>query len=832
MKEEPPPSRSVDKLLSKRENDILVLLSQGLSDRQIAQSLTVAYSTVKWYNRQIFNKLGVDNREQAVERAKSLGLLGGDESVTPKHNLPASITPLVGRNRELEELAPLLGDSQVRLVTLLAPGGMGKTRLALGVAQLLLPDFADGVYFVPLAPISSSNQLVATIADALDFHFSPGNQEPKRQLLNFLRNKNLLLVLDNFEHLLDDATLVTEILQAATRIKVLVTSREKVNLTGEFVYPVTGLPCPEQGKEVDPLDYGAVQLFVQGAQRAQLGFILDKPTPVIRICQLVGGMPLAIELAAAWVDALSLQEIVQEISRSLDFLRTDLRDVPERLQSVRAVFESAWGRLTHEEQAVFCRLSVFRGGCTRDAARAVTGADVATLSRLVNKALLWHSANGRYEIHELLRQFAVEQLEFAGETEATQHDHAVYFAQYASTHGQALKGREQLEALRLIEADFDNIRQGFYRAGEERAAELVEQYADIWLFLDMRGQWQEGKQIFGQVIQQFSPEENRAMGLLLMGQSMFMYRLALWDESFALAENSVRIFRQCGRSEDPIRSLMLEAIALESLNEIERSQAFKLEAHQLALQYGDTWEKSTALFLLGVDALNHKEIDRGREIIELAYNEYRKSGDIWGATFPLRFLASLAFDAHDYRRAEALYREPLLLAQEYRYPSMITNGLAGLSKIARVEGRLNEAKEYLEQCLSIARDTGMVWPSTIAELGSIVSEIHDHQTAKSYFQESFETSELDKNNIEFVYLVLVMAESFAQTSAKDSAVELVSLLHHHPQRESLSLAELERADKVIHYLTNELSPDRFAAAWKRGESATIETLLQEILYSE
>ena len=209
------------KRLSERERIILHLLSQGLSDREIAKHLILAYTTIKWYNRQIFNKLGVDNRRQAVEHARNLGLISDHKPTTPKHNLPAQTTPFVGRQHEQDDLTTLLRDQQVRLVTLLAAGGMGKTRLALTAAQLLLHDFPDGVYFVPLVALISPQNLDSTIADAVGCRFASNDQTPKEMLLNFVRNKTLLLVLDNYEHLLEDTTLISDLLETAPQLKFL-----------------------------------------------------------------------------------------------------------------------------------------------------------------------------------------------------------------------------------------------------------------------------------------------------------------------------------------------------------------------------------------------------------------------------------------------------------------------------------------------------------------------------------------------------------------------------------------------------------------------------------
>ena len=324
----------------------------------------------------------------------------------PLHNLPSQTTPFVGREQELAELARLLADPGVRLVTILGPGGMGKTRLAIEAAQAQLDAFAHGVRFVPLAPVApadsagSTNPLITALGDALDFAFQ-GSKSPREQLLAYLRGKEMLIVFDNFDHLLEAVDLVGDLISHAPRIKVLVTSRERLNLQEEWLFPLQGMRVPDE----------AVLLFEQHARQVQPDFdLVAERAWVIRICQLVDGLPLGIELAAAWTRLMPPQTIAQEIEGSIDFLATTLRNVPERHRSLRAVFDQSWDRLSEAEQAVLAKLSVFRGGFQREVAEAVTGTSLWLLSSLADKSLLHVTPSGRYEIRELLRQYVAEKL--------------------------------------------------------------------------------------------------------------------------------------------------------------------------------------------------------------------------------------------------------------------------------------------------------------------------------------------------------------------------------------------------------------------------------------
>ena len=320
---------------------------------------------MKWNNSEIYGKLGVKNRDEAIERATALGLL--DNNIDPdatrstvQHNLPESVTRFIGRKQEIHDLSQLLSNEDKRLITILASGGMGKTRLSMEVARAKIGDFSDGMYFVPLAPLTSASDIVTTIAENIGFRFS-GENPPEQQLINYLKDSEMLLILDNFEHLLEGAGLVSDIIKSTPDIKIIVTSRERLNLRGEHIYRLRGLQFPTWETPDHAMDYDAVKLFVQSAKRIRADFELhtDDLDFMARICRLTAGMPLGIELAAGWVDLLSLEKIADEIQKGIDILETDLRDVPERQQSIRVVFEQTWDRLTEDEQAVFAKLSIF-----------------------------------------------------------------------------------------------------------------------------------------------------------------------------------------------------------------------------------------------------------------------------------------------------------------------------------------------------------------------------------------------------------------------------------------------------------------------------------------
>jgi predicted ATPase len=389
---------------------------------------------------------------------------------TEQPDLPASLTPFIGRTPELAQLANLLADPAHRLITILAPGGMGKTRLALAAAQQHAPAESRGQVTVVVASGLETADLLPAIAQAVGCPLKPGH-DPGRLLASHLNSVEHLLVLDAFETLLDAAPLLADLLAAAPGLTALVTSRARLNLPGESVLPLAGLPYPADPTDPDAGDYAAVQLCRDRMQRTTGQTVAATPA-VVDICQAVGGMPLALELAAAWAGLLTPDEIAHELSRGLALLD---RDTPAGT-SVRAAFETTWQQLDATTQTAFMKLAVFESGFTREAAAAIAGADLDVLRTLQDRALLGRDpVSGRYRLHDLLRQYAAELLAASGQTVTLRTAHSTYYLHALRGQESAIKGRgtrsprtpapqalaspltaRELEVLHLIHAGLTN----------------------------------------------------------------------------------------------------------------------------------------------------------------------------------------------------------------------------------------------------------------------------------------------------------------------------------------------------------------------------------------
>ncbi len=448
------------------------------------------------------------------------------------------MTPFVGREREIQELLKLLtgqnsAELPARLITLVGVGGVGKTRLAIEVVTqcraVATPSlYTHGVFFVPLAPLHAPSAIIPTIAEALGFGFRLGS-EPKQQLLVELREKNVLLIMDQCERWVSELSIINEILQVAPRAQIIATSRERLRLPAEQVYTVQGLDFPqsETGRlgtgrlsprgtatlraAVEEPDYDAARLFAQCARRIKPNFTLSQNDSryLKRICRLVQGIPLGIELAAAWVDMFALEEIAAEIAKNTDFLATDAYAAPERQRSLRAVFSYSWNVLGETEQKALQQLSVFRGGFTGEAAHAITGASLGALAMLAHKSFVSRGQTSevfaevsnarvsRYELHELMRQYAATQLEQAPKLrDAVRERHSAYYLDWLHHQRDQLGGDRSLNALTTIAGEINNARVAWDEAVAHGRIERLTQAIDpLCHFYERRGRYVEGEEV-------------------------------------------------------------------------------------------------------------------------------------------------------------------------------------------------------------------------------------------------------------------------------------------------------------------------------------------------
>ncbi|HJQ50238.1 MAG TPA: BTAD domain-containing putative transcriptional regulator [Gaiellaceae bacterium] len=574
--------------------------------------------------------------------------------------LPVPPTPLVGRRLELAAVSALFRDEGARLVTLTGPGGTGKTRLGLAVAQALEPELRDGALFVSLAPVSSPELLATAVAEALDV--------PEKDVREQVRARRMLLVLDNFEQLLDAAPFVGELLASAPRLWVLATSRAPLRLAAEHEYPVPPLETPDAGLPFETLvQTDALRLFAARARAVDPGFELDETAAqdVARVCGRLDGLPLAIELAAARSKLLAPGEILERLEREPNLLPPGPRDAPARHQTLAATIRWSYDLLAADERVAFARLGVFSGGCTLEAAERVCDVTVKTLGALVDNNLL-RRRDSRFTMLETVRHFAVERLEEAGAAELRSR-HAEWLTELAEAARVAnLGGEDPVPWLDRLEAEHANIRAALdwaIGADVELALELVSGLRPFW---EVRGHFAEGLR---------------------------------WAEQ-ALEADDV------APPELRTKAVAFAAGAALRVGELERADALYSEVLELARERGDVEGEARALSDLGTVAAVAGDLPSARRFLEESVERYRELGVPRGLAIALSNLGDAAGQEHRFDEAIAVTTEALAIQRELGDRGRAAISLNNLGSFSLQSGDTERAREWLEECVALSFELG------------------------------------------------------------------------------------------------------------------------------
>ena len=805
----------------------------------------------------------------------------------PKHNLPLQTTPFVGRQAELGELSRLLANPTVRLLTILGAGGMGKTRLALEVGQAELDHFPQGVYFVPLASLQTIGAIVPAVAQAVGCSFLSG-MEPRQQLLDYLQPKCMLLIMDNFEHLLDGAGMMSEMLAAAPKLKILVTSRLKLNLQTEQFFQLGGLDFPDWKTPQEAFESSALKLFLQGARRVRPLFELAEEDLKVatHICRLVEGMPLGILLAATWVEMLSLPEIAGEITRSLDFLETDLQDIPERQRSLRAVFDHSWDLLPERERVMFRGLSVFRGGFKLEAAQQVTGISLRELISLVNKSLLQRDPGGRYSIHELLRQYAAEKLEQASEeARAVKNLHCAYFSDFLHVRYAGLVGKYQKQALGEIGEEIENVRAAWTHAVDRGRLEEIERSLECLAeFYRTRAWSQEGEDVFAraaaklqdvcdQVLKEKLSETGKKgirvfFAKLLLWQGFFELNLGLLKNASKLLQTSLDIFREAGAYRESAYALLFLAGTVPAWEE---TKAFSQKAQAIFEKIGDRRGVALSLRALGPEAYHLGDYDQTIQIFQqrlalfrelenqqgiaeslnslglfyyfMGKNEEAKKltqesldlfteiGDRYGIAMALHISGYASAGMKNYAECKRLFQERLAISKEIGDLPGIAVVFTDLASLALGQGEYQQAFQFAQESYPFYKRMNEQMPfyDYYRVMGEAVLGLGDLQEAKYNLVRSLEISKSMGSGYDTLYPLIGIARLLSAWGEKEKALEILSMIIHHP---AIWQWGKNGATAAFTEIGAGLPGEKVEAAWMRGQALhlaeTVDDLLVEL----
>ncbi|MES0359591.1 MAG: LuxR C-terminal-related transcriptional regulator [Anaerolineales bacterium] len=671
--------------LTGRETQVLDLISRGFSNREIAEELVVAPGTVKWYNKQIYRKLGVNSRTKAVAQANNAGLfeqsleITSFPSVAYDHNLPAPLTSFIGREQEVIEITNLLNSN--RLLTLTGTGGSGKSRLALRVAAEVIDQFLGGVFIVDLAPLQDSHLVLSTIAGTLDIREIHG-ESLIETIKHALVDKRMLLLLDNFEQVIDAALIISELLSASPDLKVLVTSREALTIYGEQVYHVPSMSIPDP-EHLPPthrlLQYESIQLFYQRATAVKPDFMItDKnDSAIAEICVRLDGLPLAIELAAARSNLYSPEMIQKRLDNRLAILSSGSRDVPIRMQTLRGTLDWSYDLLDRGEQTLLARLSVFQGGRTVDSTEAVCALGLPIdvldgLESLLNKNLLYQEqgplGEPRFYMLETIHEYAQEKLVESGEAEEIKLRHSQYFARLASEGEQELYGPRQGSWLDKLRVEYDNLRLAM----------------------------------------------GRSLGGLdvLLGFQIISSLRHFWYSDGLIAEGlrwSERALEYEGEIPMGIRAkVYITAADLSFIQgDYEKDKLFGLHALELAQESGDELTRAWALLSFSKSfSTSQDQVQEGIILCKESLALFRQIKNIPGNTIALNVLGELSRIADDYEGAEDYYQQCLELSRQAGDKKRVAVTLANLASIAVYHGAFQQAERLEREALEMEVELG------------------------------------------------------------------------------------------------------------------------------
>ncbi|MCA9838779.1 MAG: tetratricopeptide repeat protein [Trueperaceae bacterium] len=729
---------------------------------------------------------------------------------------------LIGRTRELGELKTLLSQSECQVLCISGQGGIGKTSLALELAEQLLPDFEHGTYFVSLASIQQPEQMVTVIASAFSFQFF-GRADPKEQLVNYLRNKILLLLIDNFEHVLESASILIQLLEEAPGLKLLITSRQVPEIPDLWPFTLNGL-------SYEKADSDAEQLFIELARKQQPRFHLDEETraTIQKICQQVEGSPLAIELAVAWTRELSSQEIWGQLERSLELLT---RDGQRQHDNMRAVFGNSWQLLSPEQQNLLAKLSIFRGGFTSDAAITVADATPYLLLSLQNRSLISKNETGRYHMHEIVRQFAEEKLNALVVEPDSYSRYASYFAEFLAKQSKQENLGHWDKVKENIASESANVRTAWDWSLRQRVWENISKALfGFSAYLIARGLNYEGKQIFGKLLEVLESNHDEKL-LKARNQAhlgAFCRILGETDRAQTLIEASLPILEANHHVESLLFVYHTLGILWVNLGDYVQAEFWFQRSYNLSEIEGHKPTLANALASLGNIC-----VDRGKSNEALSY--YQRGLNIAEELGNQQTIAHLLFnkgnalwELGDKAAAEVQVQRASQLAKNIEHWPLYTATLANLAEMSFARGDYVNASKLRQESLSLARRLGdrRNEAMDIVMLGYDASRLSRADIARQHFLEGLRFAHAINLKGTVLDALIGLAELDLLALNAEASLPALVFATNHPS----TLAEArERAVQLLQTAEKQVSAATSDSIRQQVQKLELDQLVSQVL---
>ena len=750
----------------------------------------------------------------------------------PRHNVPVAPTDFIGRQRELAELELLLRDPTNRLITITGIGGVGKTRLASEAGLTQVSHVLNGVRYVSLEGIHNPDLLITAIGQTFGIRFI-GGQTPREQLLNQVSQQEALLILDNFEHLIDEVDLIAEILQRAPEMTLLVTSREPLQLREEMVFALDGLPFPPiHTTHPEKLtSFETVQLFTRSAQRVNRHFkVKEELTSIADVCRLLAGLPLGIELAAALVNTNSCVTIYHAIKQNLDTLATTWRNVPERHRSLRAVFEHSWRLLKPAEQTLFKQLAIFQGGFTMQATLTITGASPSTFEALIGKALLSEMGTSnseeaqRYIIHPVLRQYAIDMLTLIPEEEqAICASHADFYTALLQSH--------QTGSPHTIEPDIGNCRMAWqWHVAHQHFVELHKSATPLHRFYEAKGWFQEGYHVFVDAVESLRPSLEQQVpaaqmtwGKLATHLAALLIRIGHLREAQTYATEGLTLLRSSDMDEDIAFNLNILGITQLHLGDLTSAETTFQECLVLYQKAHNRAEQVKPLANLGSVYGRTGDYDRALQMLNEGLNICREVGDAWGEGLYLNNIAAIHHVRGDFAQARATLETCLPISDKTKNQLVKLNALYCLGEMDLKEGQHDNAQTHCQEALQIARelDDQRTIAITLKLLGVTVHQLGDHKTAWMHLQEGLRIASTINIQPTILDIFDGVARCLMAEGRKDQAGHLARYVAYHPATERQYRDNAKQILNTLHI--------HIADGEEMSEQPALHYMAQEIL---